>query len=106
MSAEPAIRTDAPLCVVVLTYGSDLAAVDALLDRHLEWLRQQYGEGWVLASGRRSPRTGGVIICRGGRDAVEAMAATDPFVTSGIATAQVIPFTASMAAPGLAGLLG
>lgn len=105
MSADAAVRTEAPLCVVVLTYVPDLAAVDARLDQHLEWLGQQYTEGRVLASGRRDPRTGGVIVCRGGRDAVEAIVATDPFVTSGVATAEVIPFVASMAAPGLAGLL-
>jgi uncharacterized protein YciI len=105
VSAEGAVRTDAPLCVVVLTYVPDLAAVDAQLDRHVAWLGQQYAEGRVLASGRRNPRTGGVLICRGDKDAVNVIVATDPFVTSGVASAEVIPFTASMAAPGLAGLL-
>ena len=105
MSSEAAIRTDAPLCVVVLTYVPDLDAVDARLEQHLEWLQRQYAEGRILASGRRNPRTGGVIVCRGERDAIEAIVATDPFITSGVASAQVIPFTATMAAPALAGLL-
>jgi len=105
VSADAAVRTDAPLCVVVLTYVPDLSAVDAQLDQHLEWLGRQYAEGRVLASGRRNPRVGGVIICRGDKDAVDAIVETDPFVTSGVASAEVIPFIASIAAPDLAGLL-
>ena len=105
MNSDAAVRTEAPLCVVVLTYIPDLAAVDARLDQHLEWLGRQYAEGRVLASGRRDPRTGGVIVCRGDQDAVDAIVATDPFIASGVATAEVIPFIASMAAPDLAGLL-
>ncbi|GAO40428.1 hypothetical protein SCH01S_48_00870 [Sphingomonas changbaiensis NBRC 104936] len=105
MNSDAAVRTDAPLCVVVLTYVPDLAAVDARLDQHLAWLGRQYAEGRVLASGRRNPRTGGVIVCRGDRAAVDAIVATDPFIASGVATAEVIPFIASMAAPDLAGLL-
>lgn len=106
MSSEAAVRADATLCVVVLTYVHDLDAVDARLDQHIEWLRRLYTDGRVLASGRRTPRTGGVILFRGEKESVDAIAATDPFITSGVATAEVIPFTASMAAPGLAALLG
>jgi uncharacterized protein YciI len=105
VSSEAAVRTNAPLCLVVLTYVPDLSAVDAKLDQHLEWLRRQYAEGRVLASGRRNPRIGGVILFCGEKDAVDAIVASDPFVTSGVATAEVIPFTASMAAPALAGLV-
>ena len=106
MNSEAAVRADAPLCVVVLTYVLDLAAVDKVLDQHVEWLRLRYAEGRVLASGRRTPRTGGIILFRGEKEAVEAIVATDPFVTGGVASAEVLPFTASMAAPCLAGLLG
>jgi uncharacterized protein YciI len=106
VSSEGSVRADAPLCVVVLTYVPDLSAVDAVLDLHLEWLRRQYAEGRALASGRRSPRTGGVLICRGEKDTIDRLVATDPFVTSGVATADVISFTASMVAPGLTGLVG
>jgi hypothetical protein len=37
-------------------------------------------------------------VARGTRAAVERVAATDPFVTSGVATATVVPFNASFAA--------
>ena len=57
-------------------------------------------------SGRRIPRTGGVILARGDdREEIEALAAGDPFVSSGVATCEVIQFRASQTAAGLDSLL-
>jgi uncharacterized protein YciI len=103
--AEPA-RATAPLCLIVLTYVKPLEEVDALLPAHVAWLEQGYAQGLFLVAGRRVPRTGGVIVARGEREAVEALAATDPLVKSGIATIEVIAFTATSAAPAIADLLG
>jgi uncharacterized protein YciI len=99
-------RTAAPLCLIVLTYVKPLEEVDALLPAHVAWLEQGYAQGLFLVAGRRVPRTGGVIVARGEREAVEALAATDPLVKSGIATIKVIAFTATSAAPAIADLLG
>jgi uncharacterized protein YciI len=96
----------APLSLIVLTYVEPLEAVDAQLAAHMAWLDAGFAEGLFLVAGRRTPRTGGVIVARGEREPVEALAATDPFVTSGVATAEVIPFVASRTAPALADLLG
>jgi uncharacterized protein YciI len=104
--SDPFARTAAPLCVVTLTYVADLGEIDAAIDGHVAWLTKGYEDGVILASGRRTPRTGGVILMRGEREAVEAIAATDPFVAGGLATIMVTPFVASMAAPVLADLLG
>jgi len=103
--AEP-IRASAPLSLIVLSYVSPLEDVDAELPKHVDWLTRHFTQGTFLVAGRRKPRTGGVILARGERAAVEQIAATDPFVTSGVATAEVIPFSASLAAPELAALLG
>ena len=57
-------------------------------------------------SGRRIPRTGGVIVAHGDdREAMEALAATDPFVRGGVATVEVIQFRASQRAAALDPLL-
>ena len=57
-------------------------------------------------SGRRTPRTGGVIVARGDdREEMEDLAAGDPFVTGGVATVEVIQFRASQVADGLDALL-
>jgi uncharacterized protein YciI len=57
-------------------------------------------------SGRRIPRTGGVILARGDdREEIEAIAASDPFVSGGVAPRDVIQFRASQTAAGLDRLL-
>jgi uncharacterized protein YciI len=103
--SEPFVRPGASLCVVSLTYGADLDAIDAAMSEHVDWLSDAYANGLLVASGRKQPRTGGIIIAIGGRTEVEDLIARDPFVSRGLATADIIPFTASMAATPLADLL-
>jgi uncharacterized protein YciI len=98
-------RPNAPLCVVLLTYTVPLDEIDAKMKAHIAWLDAGYDAGVFLASGRRVPRTGGVILVRGHEAEVAALIATDPFVESGAAEAEVIAFTASQAMDGLGALL-
>jgi uncharacterized protein YciI len=82
--------------VLELTYTADLAEIDAAMKAHMRWLNAQYAAGHFLVSGRKIPRDGGVIIATGAsREAIEAMAAEDPFVAQGLATVRVIEFRAS-----------
>jgi uncharacterized protein YciI len=68
---------------------------------HVEWLRKGYADGLFIASGRRVPRTGGVILARSGDEpALRASLARDPFVIHGAARVDVVEFAASMTAPG------
>jgi uncharacterized protein YciI len=94
-------RSDGALCVVLLRYVRPLEEVDAHMAAHVEWLETGLREGAFLVAGRRAPRTGGVIVVRGTADEVRTIAATDPFVTSGVADAEVIAFNASFAQPAL-----
>src|SRR3954462_14894710 len=48
--------------VLLLTYVRPLEDVDALMRDHMAWLEQQYAAGRFIVSGRRVPRTGGVIV--------------------------------------------
>jgi uncharacterized protein YciI len=92
--------------VLLLTYVKPLPEVDALMSEHAAWLDEQYDAGRFLVSGRQIPRTGGVIVARGDdREEIEALAASDPFVTGGVATCDVIEFRASQTAAELDGLL-
>lgn len=81
--------------VIIVEYTADLTAVDAVMPAHLEWLDQHYRSGLFLASGRRVPRTGGVVLAQGERATVEAAVAADPFTTQGVAHSTVIEFTPS-----------
>jgi uncharacterized protein YciI len=87
--------------VLLLTYVKPLEEVDALMRKHMAWLDDHYDAGRFLVSGRRIPRTGGVIVARGDdREEIEAIAASDPFVRGGVATVEVIQFRASQTARG------
>jgi len=87
--------------VVSLTYKCPLEEVDSLLDAHVEYLKQEYANGNFIASGRKVPRTGGVILCSvKTRDEMEAILAKDPFHTAGIADYDIIEFIPGMVAEG------
>lgn len=92
--------------LLLLTYVRPLPEVDALMREHVRWLDEQYAAGRFVVSGRRIPRSGGVIVARGDdRAEIEALAASDPFVSRGVATCEIIQFRASQIAPRLDGLL-
>jgi len=87
--------------IVTLTYLKPVEEIDALMDAHVAWLRAQYEAGLFIASGRRVPRTGGVILARSGDEpALRAALAADPFAIHGAARFDVVEFTPSMTAPG------
>lgn len=92
--------------VVLITYTQPLAEVDRLLDAHRSYLSQNYAAGTFLLSGRREPRTGGVILAKASSLAeLEAVLATDPFAVGGVASYEVIEFSPTMAAPDLDALI-
>jgi uncharacterized protein YciI len=72
--------------VIDLNYVRPLSEVDVHVDEHRELLARQAEQGTVLASGPKSPRTGGVIVtAEVTRDEVEALIAADPFHRHGLA---------------------
>lgn len=92
------METPPSLFVVILTYVRPLGEIDAAGDDHVAWLQRGYDEGVLLASGRRLPRTGGIILALGATlDEVEARMRTDPLQQRALATAEIFPFQANMA---------
>lgn len=88
--------------VIVLTYVEPLEVVDRHLAAHVEFLKKQYEAGIFVASGRRIPRTGGVILARAeSLHALQEVLGQDPFCVHGVAEYEVIEFSPSMAAPEL-----
>lgn len=90
------------LCVIDITYIVDLAEVDVHMDAHRDFLQRQYEAGIFLASGRKEPRTGGVILATGDRSALQDVLADDPFNRHGIASYTVTAFLPTMTSPELA----
>jgi uncharacterized protein YciI len=89
-----------------LTYKVPLDVVDQHLDAHVAWLKDGYASGMVLASGRKVPRSGGVIFARGEREAVEAYARQDPFAINGVADYTLTEINLTLTAEGLEVLKG
>ncbi|MEU6658053.1 YciI family protein [Streptomyces sp. NPDC046821] len=88
--------------VLELTYTAPMERVDALLEPHVAWLDAQYEAGVVIASGRKNPRDGGILLAVGDdRTEIEKITATDPFVTGGVCEYRVTEFIATKTAPEL-----
>ncbi|MFC7012977.1 YciI family protein [Streptomyces viridiviolaceus] len=88
--------------VLELSYTAPLDAVDAVLPAHVAWLDEQYAKGVFLASGRKNPRDGGVIIAVAGERArIEEITAGDPFVAAGVCAYRITEFVATKTAPAL-----
>ena len=97
-------RPMAPMCLVLLTYVKPLAEVDVHRAAHVAWIEGCIEKSMMLLAGRRSPPTGGVLLFRGEADVVAEAAANDPFVQNGVATFEVVPFTATLTADAIGNL--
>ena len=87
--------------IVTLTYTAPLERIDAFLEAHRAWLEEQYARGLMLMSGRKEPRTGGVILATGDRETIERKIESDPFKLGGLATYDIIEFLPRIVAKGL-----
>ena len=71
-------------------------------DTTLAFLNKYYASGHFLASGRKIPRDGGIILAMGkDREQIEAIIQEDPFHAHGLADFRVIQFRASQRADDL-----
>lgn len=79
--------------VVTLTYKCDLEKVEQHLAEHIAFLERQYEQGVFLASGRKVPRTGGVILALAdSREQLSAILDEDPFKAHDVADFDIIEF--------------
>ncbi|MFG1796608.1 YciI family protein [Nocardia sp. NPDC049149] len=85
--------------VLELTYIAPMERVDAVLSDHVAWLDAHYASGVFLASGRKEPRDGGVIIALGDdRTKMAEIAESDPFTVAGVAEYTITKFVATKTA--------
>ncbi|MEU7577195.1 YciI family protein [Streptomyces sp. NPDC041068] len=89
--------------ILELTYTAPVSAVDEHLEAHVAWLDEQYETGVFIASGRKNPRDGGVIIAvADDRARIEEVTAADPFAVAGVCAYRITEFYATKTAPELA----
>ena len=82
--------------IINLTYKTALENIDQHLNDHIAFLNEQYELGNFLASGRKVPRTGGIILSKvDSKAALEKIIEMDPFKINGLADYELIEFVPS-----------
>ncbi len=80
--------------LILLTYKQPIEVVDEYLVAHREYLEQCYQKDYLVVSGPRNPRTGGVLISQlTDRAQLDEVLKHDPFSIYQIAKYEVIEFT-------------
>ena len=86
--------------IINLNYIAPLEKIDARMKEHMVFLNACYREGLFIVSGRKIPRTGGIILAKGSsKEALEELMRNDPFIAHGLAEFDVIEFLASQSHP-------
>ncbi|MFD6228087.1 YciI family protein [Streptomyces sp. NPDC060232] len=89
--------------VMELTYTAPVEAVEDVMEAHIAWLDGYYASGVFLASGRKVPRDGGLILAAGvSRAEIERISAEDPFTVAGVCEYRITEFIASKTSADLA----
>ncbi len=92
--------------IISLTYKKPLEEIDKQLENHVEYLKEQYSLGNFIASGRKVPRTGGIIMSQiKDKSELEKVIQKDPFYKNDLANYDVTEFVPSMTSNELKSLI-
>lgn len=92
--------------VVDLNYLVPLEVIDAHMSDHVKFLQKYYRLNVFMASGRKVPRTGGIILALAeSRERLSEILAEDPFHIHKLAEFKITEFQTSQSHPDLNKLL-
>lgn len=92
--------------IINLTYIVPLETLDEHMADHVAFLRKYYAKNVFVASGRKVPRTGGVILALAkSKEEVEKIIREDPFHKHRLAEFSITEFLTSQYHPDLKSLL-
>jgi uncharacterized protein YciI len=92
--------------IIDLKYIVPLEKLDAHMTEHVKFLRKYYKANVFLASGRKVPRTGGIILALSKtKEEVERIIDEDPFYIHKLAEFTITEFLTSQYHPELKKLL-
>jgi uncharacterized protein YciI len=84
--------------IISLTYIVPLATVDEFIEEHRAFLNKYFNSKNIIASGRKVPRNGGVILLHAtDLTEVNSIIKADPFYLANIAKYEVIEFIPTLA---------
>lgn len=79
--------------IVSLNYVKTVSEVEKYLEEHIKFLEKYYEMGKFICSGRKNPRTGGVILLNAENlEEVKKITSEDPFNINGIAEYEITEF--------------
>ena len=79
--------------IVSLNYIKAVSEVEKYLEEHIKFLEKYYEMGKFICSGRKNPRTGGVILLNAENlSEVEKIISEDPFNINEIAEYEITEF--------------
>lgn len=82
--------------IILLTYKSSIENVERFIPQHNIFLNKHYASGQFIASGRKEPRTGGIIIANAeSKSEIEQIISEDPFYIHQIADYDITEFLPS-----------
>lgn len=82
--------------VISLHYIVPLEELDAHMTEHVKYLHKYYQQNIFVASGRKVPRTGGIILAVGkSKDEIDEIIKEDPFYIHKLAEFTVTEFLTS-----------
>lgn len=93
--------------IIDLTYIVPLEELDKHMEAHVKYLHKYYGQNIFIASGRKVPRTGGIILAMAkDEEALKKILMEDPFYKHRLADFSITEFLTSKYHPDLKSLLG
>lgn len=92
--------------IISLNYIVPLEELDQHMAAHVKYLKKYYKADVFIMSGRKVPRTGGIIIAQAdSKEILEKIISEDPFHQHKLAEFEITEFLASQSHPDLKGLL-
>jgi len=88
--------------IINLHYIVPLQELDEHMGDHVQYLRKYYQQNVFIASGRKVPRTGGIILAVGkSKEEIEKILQEDPFYVHQLAEFTITEFLTSQQHPEL-----
>ena len=82
--------------IISLTYKVAIENVDQYISEHNSFLQKYYDAGLFVTSGRKEPRTGGIIITNAeSKNEIEKIISEDPFYIHQVANYEITEFIPS-----------
>lgn len=87
--------------LLLLNYVAPIDKIDKILEEHGKFLDKHYFLNKFICSGRKKPRTGGVILCNANDlEEVNLIISEDPFTINAVVEYEIVEFTPTKCSEG------